>query len=401
MAIELLAPAGDLARLKIAVLYGADAVFIGGKQFSLRSRASNFDIDAIAEGVKFAHQYGSRVHVTVNMIPHEEDYEALDSYLLELDRVGVDAIIVASMSYLKRAKALGCRFECHISTQMSITNSETINFWKKNGADRVVLAREHTLEELQSIMSHSDCPVEIFTHGGMCVNYSGRCTLSNYMTGRDANRGGCAQSCRWKYDLFNDDGELISNETVPFSMSSKDLNAIDYLDEFMKIKVASLKIEGRMKTEYYVATIVGAYRNAIDQLTKGMPAQEVLAQAKKELINAENRETFDGFYQGFPSAFGHLYGVNGAGVNQAFVATVLSYESNTKTATLEIRNHFSESDELEFFGPFRQPQSFYAQNMINSELQSTTRFYKPMEVVTIVCDYEMKSGDFIRKKINV
>lgn len=398
--IELLAPAGDLARLKTAVLYGADAVFIGGKQFSLRSRASNFGLDEIREGTNFAHQHHCRVHVTVNMIPHEEDFENFDQYLLDLDEAGVDAIIVASPTYLRRAKQLACRFEVHMSTQTSITNTQAISFWQACGADRVVLARETQLSELQAIMDSTTCDVEVFTHGGMCVNYSGRCTLSNYMTGRDANRGGCAQSCRWKYKIFNDEGELISDPEVHFSMSSKDLNAIDYLPDFINMNVSSLKIEGRMKTEYYVATIVGAYRRAIDDLYANKDPQEVISVAKRELLNAENRQTFGGFYEGMPSAFGHLYGVNGAEVNQAFLATVLSYDDQTKRVTVEIRNHFSEGDRLEFFGPLKQAQSIYPTEMVNSDNEATKRFFKPMEVVSFYSDKAMAPGDFIRKGID-
>lgn len=396
--IELLAPAGDLDRLKIAVQYGADAVFIGGKQFSLRSRASNFDLDAIKEGVDFAHKYGSRVHVTVNMIPHDDDYEALEDYLLALDECGVDAIIVASCAYLTKAKALGCQFEVHISTQQSITNTQAIRFYEQLGADRVVLAREHTMSELKQLVYNTDCPIEVFTHGGMCVNYSGRCTLSNYMTGRDANRGGCAQSCRWKYEIFDDNDEII---TQHFSMSSKDLNAIGQLKEMMDMGITSLKIEGRMKTEYYIATIVRAYRKAIDDLYAQKDERDVIESARLELLNAENRATNSGFYEGFPKANGHLYGINGRDVNQGFVGKVVKYDNQSKRAYIEIRNQFTNEDLLEFFGPKREAIRFKAQEMLNSQLEATNRFYKPMEIVSIFSEEEMKPGDFIRKVNNV
>ena len=199
--IELLAPAGDLERLKIAVLYGADAVYIGGKQFSLRSRASNFDIEDIAEGVKFAHEHGSKVHVTVNMLPHEEDLEGLKEYLQALESVGVDAIIAASPSIMMCAKQYAQKLEVHVSTQHSSTNSMCVKYWQNKGMDRVVLARECSLDQILETTKNSDLPIEVFIHGGMCISYSGRCVLSNHMTNRDANRGGCAQSCRWKYAL--------------------------------------------------------------------------------------------------------------------------------------------------------------------------------------------------------
>lgn len=397
--IELLAPAGDLERLKTAILFGADAVFIGGKQFSLRSRASNFDLATIQEAVNFAHQHKSRVHVTVNMIPHQDDLEGLDEYLIALDAIGVDAIIVASVYILKRAKALTKNFEIHISTQYSITNSKTIQFYKKLGADRVVLARENSLSELKLLKEHSSLPLEVFIHGGMCVNYSGRCTLSNYMTLRDANRGGCAQSCRWKYEIF-DQKTTISDEKVLFSMSSKDLNAIDVLPDLIKMGIASLKIEGRMKTEYYIATIVSAYRRAIDDLYKGsLTSDAVVLAAKRELLNAENRETFSGFYLSQPNRSGHLYGVNGANVNQNFVAKVLNYDATTNLATLEIRNHFSKGDRLEVFGPTLKPTSFVSQKMINSDNEITHRFFKPMEVVLLEVPFVVNEGDFVRKSL--
>ena len=397
--IELLAPAGDLERLKTAILFGADAVFIGGKQFSLRSRASNFDLATIQEAVNFAHQHNSRVHVTVNMIPHQDDLEGLDEYLIALDAIGVDAIIVASVYILKRAKALTKNFEIHISTQYSITNSKTIQFYKKLGADRVVLARESSLSELKLLKEHSSLPLEVFIHGGMCVNYSGRCTLSNYMTLRDANRGGCAQSCRWKYEIF-DQKTTISDEKVLFSMSSKDLNAIDVLPDLIKMGIASLKIEGRMKTEYYIATIVSAYRRAIDDLYKGsLTSDAVVLAAKRELLNAENRETFSGFYLSQPNRSGHLYGVNGANVNQNFVAKVLNYDATTNLATLEIRNHFSKGDRLEVFGPTLKPTSFISQKMINSDNEITHRFFKPMEVVLLEVPFVVNEGDFVRKSL--
>lgn len=394
--IELLAPAGDLHRLKTAIKFGADAVYIGGKRFSLRSRASNFDLETIEEAVTFAHEYGSKVFVTVNMIPHEEDLEGLDEYLIALNKIGVDAIIVASVAIMKRAKALTSGMEVHISTQYSITNSATIDFYKQNGADRVVLARENSIEELGALMEKTSLPIEVFIHGGMCVNYSGRCTLSNYMTLRDANRGGCAQSCRWKYEIIDND-QVVSDEKTLFSMSSKDLNAIDVLPELIDLGVASLKIEGRMKTEYYIATIVSAYRRAIDAIANHEDVNQVLLRAKAELKYAENRETFSGFYQQQPTVFGHLYGINGAVVNQNFIGTVLDYDESTQLATIQVRNQFNEEEQIEVFGPKTTPIPFYPSMMKDSEGNETKRFYKPMEIVTLHIPYMVEKDDFIRK----
>lgn len=262
--IELLAPAGDLKRLKIALLYGADAVYIGGQQFSLRSRASNFSLEDIREGAAFAREHGKKVHVTVNMLPHEDDLGGLDDYVRALADAGVHALIVASPSIARRVKELAPSLEVHISTQHSTTNASAIRFWKEQGMDRVVLARECTLEEVRASCANAVLPVEVFIHGGMCISYSGRCVLSNHMTNRDANRGGCAQSCRWKYALYEGERE-ISDPDMRFSMSSKDLQAVRFIPALIEAGVSSLKIEGRMKSAYYIATVVHAYRMLIDE----------------------------------------------------------------------------------------------------------------------------------------
>ncbi len=245
--IELLAPAGDLERLKTAIRYGADAVYLGGKQFSLRSRASNFDLKEIREGVEFANQYGAKIHVTVNIVPHDEDLAGVEEYLKQLEEIGVTAIIVASVSIMEIAKRVAPKLEVHVSTQQSSTNSAAVAFYEQLGVDRVVLARECSMDQIEQIVRHSNVDIEAFIHGGMCVNYSGRCTLSNWMTLRDANRGGCAQSCRWKYHVYEKD-KLISDLECLFSMSSKDLLAVEYVGRMIKAGVTSLKIEGRMKS---------------------------------------------------------------------------------------------------------------------------------------------------------
>lgn len=317
--IELLAPAGDLERLKIAILYGADAVYLGGKQFSLRSRASNFELADIEEGVKFAKQHNAHVHVTVNMLPHEEDLHGLEEYLKALEAIGVTAIICASPHIAMCAKKIAPALEVHLSTQHSSTNSAAIAYWKDMGIDRVVLARELSLTDIQKTAKHSALPIEVFIHGGMCISYSGRCVLSNHMTGRDANRGGCAQSCRWKYRLY-DDHNPLHDERDLFSMSSKDLMAARYIPELIQANIASLKIEGRMKSAYYIATLIHAYRGLIDEVysQKGI-SEERMEWYCNEISKAENRPTANGFYEGLPKANDHLYGVNGAGVDRKSV----------------------------------------------------------------------------------
>lgn len=396
--IELLSPAGDLERLKIAVLYGADAVYIGGKKFSLRSRASNFDLETIEKGVQFAKAHGARVHVTVNMIPHEDDLEDLADYLKELERVGVTAIICASLSVVRTAKQVAPKLEVHLSTQHSTTNSKAIEFWKSQGVDRVVLARECTLDEMKMVSEKACLPIEVFIHGGMCISYSGRCTLSNHLTNRDANRGGCAQSCRWKYRLLEND-QFIHDEKDLFSMSSKDMMAAHYIPKLIEMGVASLKIEGRMKSIYYVATVIRAYRMLIDKVYEGNVEDSFMEMILDELSRSENRPTAVGFYEGLPKSQDHLYGVNGAGVTQEYIASILSYDKETKMATIQVKNHFEMKIEVEVFGPKYTKKMVlndcFDENGVKIEVAN-----KPMQILTTRIDFEVKEYDMIRKIVD-
>ncbi|MEG0314253.1 MAG: U32 family peptidase [Erysipelotrichaceae bacterium] len=395
--IELLSPAGDLERLKTAVRYGADAVYIGGKQFSLRSRASNFSIEEIEEGVKFATSYGANVHVTMNILPHVDELAELVPYIKALEKAKVKAIIVASAYIASVAKEVAPNLEVHISTQNSSTNSSVAKFWESKGMDRVVIAREATLDEIRATTSNTDMPIEVFIHGGMCVSYSGRCTLSNHMTNRDANRGGCAQSCRWKYKLYNDN-ELISKQDELFSMSSKDLMAAKYIPDLIDANVASLKIEGRMKTNYYIATVVSTYRALIDEYYEsGQLSEERLDYYTQQLRKAENRPTSSGFYEGLPNSDAHLYGVNGAGVTQEFIATVLGYDEVTKLATIQVRNNFSSGMECEIFGPHRLATSFIMPNLTTKDGESIALANKPMQILQANLGFEVYEHEMIRK----
>ncbi|MGX8852156.1 peptidase U32 family protein [Amedibacillus sp. YH-ame10] len=395
--IELLAPAGDLERLKIAVLYGADAVYLGGKQFSLRSRASNFDIPDIEEGVKFAKAHGAHVHVTVNMLPHEEDLNGLKEYLMELERVGVTAIIAASPYIATTAKKYAPKLEVHVSTQHSSTNSSCAKYWKEKGMDRVVLARECTLEEIQATAKHTDIPLEVFIHGGMCISYSGRCVLSNNMTGRDANRGGCAQSCRWKYRLYEGERQLHDDQDL-FSMSSKDMMAAKYIPDLIEANIASLKIEGRMKSSYYIATLIKTYRTLIDEIyEKGRLSDKRMQWYYNELAKAENRPTGVGFYEGLPKPTGNLYGVNGAGVTQEFIAYVVDYEEESGMATLEVRNNFKPFIEAEVFGPSITTTAFTFDKIYDQEGNEMDVAKTPMQIIKTVVPCRMEKDAMIRK----
>lgn len=397
--IELLAPAGDLERLKIAVLYGADAIYLGGKQFSLRSRASNFSLEDIAEGVKFAQAHGAHIHVTVNMLPHEEDLEGLKEYLMELERIGVTAIIAASPHIIMTAKTYAPKLEVHVSTQHSSTNSSCANYWKEKGMDRVVLARELTLEEIQSTAANTDIPLEVFIHGGMCISYSGRCVLSNNMTGRDANRGGCAQSCRWKYRLYDKEHQLHDDNDL-FSMSSKDLMAADYIADLIETGIASLKIEGRMKSAYYIATLINTYRNLIDEIYEtGRLSDARMAWYHKELSKAENRPTGPGFYEGLPKPSDHLYGINGAGVTQEYIAYVLDYDEDSHMATLEVRNNFKGYIDAEVFGPHMQATDFTFGALYDLDGNEMEVAKTPMQIIQTNVPVRMEKDAMIRRRM--
>lgn len=394
--IELLAPAGDLNRLKTAVDFKADAVYLGGKSFSLRARASNFEISDIQEAVEYAHAHGSKVFVTVNMIPHKEDLLGLKEYLMQLDSIKVDAVIVASYYVVQLSKQVAPTMEVHLSTQLSATNAQALKFYKQLGVDRVVLARECSVFDIELINQQEIVPTEVFIHGGMCVNVSGRCTLSNYMTYRDANRGGCAQSCRWKYECYTTKKEPVFDSKILFSMSSKDLNATSVLKQLVKSNVTSLKIEGRMKSEYYLATVVGAYRKFLDSLDT-VDEQVLIQQTNEELAKAENRPTSSGFYQGTPDHHGHLYGINGAGVTQEFLGIVLDYNQDTNMARFQVRNHFEKGMQCEIFGPNHKAKQFTITTIINSENEIVDRVFKPMEIIQIKVPFPIEAKDFMRK----
>ena len=395
--IELLAPAKDLEKAKTAIRYGADAVYIGGKSFSLRSRASNFEIADIAEIVKFAHERGRKIYVTTNIVFHDEDFYGIKEYLKTLETIGVDAIIVESMGVVTICKQVAPKLECHISTQASTTNSLVVDTFASWGADRVVLAREVDMDQIEKVAKTTDVPLEVFIHGGMCSNYSGHCTLSNRMTLRDANRGGCAQSCRWKYHIY-DGEELISDQSCPLSMSAKDLRASAYIERMVKCGVASLKIEGRMKSDYYIAQIVKTYRMMIDEVyATGHLNEERVAYYDNELSKAENRLSDDGFLSGVCDSSKHLYGVNGAGVTHEFVAYVKDYDAATQMATIEVRNKFIKGDELEVFGPDVNNEHFFVSEMLNKDDEVVEVANKPTEILRVKIPFVVHDHDMIRK----
>lgn len=396
--VELLSPAGDLEKLKIAIIYGADAVYIGGKKFSLRARASNFTIEDIYEGAKFAKEHNAKLYVTMNIVPHDEDFDGLEEYLLELRNAGVTGIIVSSLYIAKVARKVVPEIECHLSTQASVINSLAVKQYQKLGFNRVVLGRETSLEQIKKIQEKSNIELEVFIHGGLCVSYSGRCMLSNHLTNRDANRGGCAHSCRWNYDLY-DGQRKVNPEGYYFNIGSKDLVGVKHIFSLLDLGVASLKIEGRMKSIYYIATVVRCYRMLIDNYYK---IKESLNKVDldfyyKEIEKAENRLMSIGFFDGSPTTNEQLYNIRSETPTKDFIGIVLDFDENNNIATIEQRNYFTLGDEVEFFGPDLMNKKAKITEMtdINGENIDVARH--PLQLLKIKVPFKLSKYDMMRK----
>lgn len=355
--IELLAPAGDLQKLKFAIIYGADAVYIGGQIFGLRAAARNFTYDQMKEGVEFAHERGKKVFLVMNIIPHNEDLDALESYIEEVKSIGFDAIILSDPGTLMFVKEHMPQMEVHLSTQANNTNYMSAKFWQSQGVKRVILARELSLKEIKDTTEKvPDLEFEAFMHGAMCISYSGRCLLSNYMVNKDANRGECKHACRWEYVLMEKkrDGEyypVVEDETGTYFFNSKDLCMIENIPDLIESGLASLKIEGRMKSLYYVANIVRVYRKAIDEYYNDPENFKYDPQWLEEIKKASHREFSTGFYYDKPSDEDQHYGSSAYTREYDFLGIVQSYDAETKLATIEQRNKMSVGDEIEIMGP--------------------------------------------------
>ncbi|MBM7606999.1 putative protease [Lysinibacillus composti] len=352
---ELLAPAGSLEKLKIAVHYGADAVFIGGQEFGLRSNAGNFTIEEIREGVEFAKKYGASIYVTTNIFAHNENMDGLEEYLRAIADCGVRGIIVADPLIIETCKKVAPEVEVHLSTQQSLSNWKAVKYWKEEGLHRVVLAREVGAEEMLKMKEEVDIEIEAFVHGAMCIAYSGRCVLSNHMTARDSNRGGCCQSCRWDYDLYeNVDGAekaLFSDDDAPFAMSPKDLKLIESIPHMIELGIDSLKVEGRMKSIHYIATVISVYRKVIDAYCADPENFTIKKEWLEELDRCANRATASSFFEGEPSYEQQMFGSHATKLKWDFAGLVLDYDQDTQLVTLQQRNYFKSGDTIEFFGP--------------------------------------------------
>ena len=395
--VELLSPAGDLERLKLAYLYGADACYIGGRNFSLRANANNFSLEEIEEACKYAHNLNKKLYVTVNIVFQNEDYEGILEYLKELERIGVDALIVSDPSVIKIINANKLCLNFHISTQFSSANIEVAKFFKKFGAERIVLARELSKEEIKDIIDKVGIEVETFIHGAMCSSYSGRCILSNYFTNRDANRGGCAQICRWDFDLYEDDKPIETD--TKFTMSCKDLSMIDYIDQMIDIGISSLKVEGRMRSNYYIATVINTYRNAIDDYYDNKLTEDRIKYYKRILERVANRDSICQFFDKFPDKDAQYFLGRQEISNQDFLGLVLDYDENTKMATITQRNYFKVGDAVEIFGPNIETFSFVIEKMYDDDNNSIEIANHPEQIIKIKLDKKVYKDNIIRVKI--
>lgn len=396
--IELLAPAGSLEKLKVAFHYGADACYIGGRDFSLRANATNFSIDEIKEACDIAHELGKKIYVTVNIVFHNEDVKGLEEYLRSLEEAGVDAIIMSDPWLISFVKEKKINLELHMSTQASTLNYESVNFWKDLGVSRVVLARELHYSEIKDIIDKTGMEIETFVHGAMCSSYSGRCVLSNYFTNRDANRGGCAQVCRYCFDLYDDNKEKVESDTE-FTMSTKDLSLISMLSKMIEIGIASLKIEGRMRSNYYIATVVSTYREAIDSYYDGTLDEEKLAYYKKVLNRVANRDSEEQFFNTFPDVKGQYFLGRQEVSNQDYLGIVLDYDEVNKIVTISERNFFKKGDVVEIFGPKTKTITFTVPDIYNEDGEIVDAARHPEEIIRFKLDVLVRKDDIMRIKI--
>ena len=400
---ELLAPAGTMEKLQMALAYGADAAYLGGMQFGLRAFGGNFANEEIRAAVQLAHGAGKKVYVTVNVFPHNDDLVSLPDYLRFLAEVGADAVLVADLGVFMLVREAAPTLPVHISTQANNVNWRTVRAWQELGAARVVLARELSREEIREIRRHTSVELELFVHGAMCISYSGRCLLSSYFTGRDANRGACAQSCRWKYALveMSRPGEyypIAEDERGTYIMNSKDLCLLPHLDEVVRCGIDSLKIEGRMKSVHYVASVVKAYRMALDACLSGNP-YEVREEWRAELEKVSHRAYTTGFFFGKTTGADQIYGSSSYEQTSDFVGLVRAYDPVTQIATVEQRNNMKLGQEIEVFQPVGTPFRQNLSEMWDEEGQEIAAAPHPQQIVRMRMTQEVAANSILRRDV--
>ena len=386
--IELLSPAGDLERLKVTLLYGADAVYIGGQQYSLRANANNFSIDEIREGCEFAHNLGKKVHLTLNIVFHNEDMDGVEEYIKEVVNAGIDAFIVSDpfiISYIKRNYP---QVQVHLSTQNSTSNYEAIHFFEDEGVDRVVLARELSKNQIEEVIENVHCDIETFIHGAMCTCFSGRCALSNYVTNRDANRGGCAQVCRFSF---------INEGKKDFTFATKDMNMANHIKDLMDIGVASLKVEGRMRSLYYLAVVIGTYRAIIDDLYAGTMTDKKMKIYQERLDRVANRETSTHFFTREENYTDQYYSGRSEVSNQDYLGQIISYENGL--LKFYERNYFEVGDTVEVFTPSGDHIEFVVDKLYNKDMEEEMVARHPDDIYYVSFDTDKDIPEYSMMKI--
>jgi len=392
--IELLSPAGDIEKLKIALHYGADAVYFGGQNYGLRANAKNFSNEEIKEAVKMAHELGKKVYVTVNIIFHDEDFVCLEDYLTYLDKISVDAIMVSDVAVLEICNQLNLKLERYISTQASVLNHEAALFYQELGSKRVVLAREAMREDVITIKNKTNQTLEAFIHGAMCTAFSGKCILSNYVTNRDSNRGGCAQLCRWHYGFFNE-GKKIPHD---FQMSSKDLNMIPYFKEMIDAGIYSFKIEGRMRSIYYIATVLHTYREFFEKISNNTITEEYTNYYLNILNRCANRESSPQFFNKAPDEDDQYYlNTREEQSNKDFLGIII--DNKDGIITMEQRNNFKVGDEVQFFGPNTETFNYVIDHIYDENEEKIEVAPHAQMIVKIRAKLPLKPKDMMRIKV--
>ena len=382
--IELLAPAGDMTRLKINLLYGADAIYFGGYKYGLRANATNFSKEEIKEASEFAHKLHKKVYLTLNIVFHNEDMNEVEEYIDEVVSAGIDAFIVSDPFIISYIKEKHNNVEVHLSTQNSTTNYEAVNFFKSEGVDRIVLARELSINEIKEIIDRTKIDIEVFIHGAMCTCFSGRCSLSNYITNRDANRGGCSQVCRFNFKTDSDD----------FTMATKDLNLARYIKDLIDINVRSLKVEGRMRSIYYLATVIGTYRKIIDAIYGNYLTDEFLNEQEKILSRVANHETSSHYLVKEADYNDQYYTGRNESSNQDYLGQVINYDKKNKLIKIYERNYFKIGDKVELFTPKGEVIPFVVEKLLDEDKNDIDIARHPDDIYYIFLDTDREIEEY-------
>ncbi len=385
--IELLSPAGDLERLKVTLLYGADAVYIGGQKYSLRANATNFSLEEIKEGCDFAHKLNKKVYLTLNIVFHNEDMSEVEEYIKNVVGAGIDAFIVSDPFIISHIKNNYKNVEVHLSTQNSTSNYKAVEYFKNEGIDRVVLAREVGKKDMKEIIDKTHVDIEVFIHGAMCTCFSGRCALSNYVTNRDANRGGCAQVCRFAFK---------TDEEKDFTMATKDLNMAEYITDLIDIGVKSLKVEGRMRSLYYLATVIGTYREIIDRYYNKTLNKGIMQELEYRLSRVANREVSTHFFLKEADYNDQYYSGRQELSNQDYLGLITSYDKENNCLVLVERNYFKPGDETEIFTPSGEIYKYTVEKIYDEDMKELEVARHPEQVLKLKFDHILPAYSMIR-----